>query len=95
MSQLEQYSSIHIDFETAQVLFCMLSLTELYLRVRKLKLNVICDFQSKFNHLRLYGIRTIRNGRRKIQLSKASQCNSININQVHLLSKKLHYVWRG
>ena len=58
-------------------------------------LNVICVFQSKLNHLRLYGIRAIRNGERKIQLSKGIQYNSININQVHLISNELHYVVEG
>lgn len=58
--------------------------------MRKLILNEKCGFYSKFNylrlyristnHLRLYRITTIRSGERNIQLFKAIQYNSININ---------------
>lgn len=58
----------------------------------------MCVFRSMFNQLRLYEIRAVRDGGRKIQLSKAIQAiqyHLTNINQVILVPKELHQVLWG
>lgn len=52
-------------------------------------------YRIRTNYLRLYRIVSIRSGERNIQLPKAIQYNIMNINQVHLVSKELHYDVEG